>query len=88
METGRDHRRGDHTAPIQLMTKANIGNISVWNAPKQRPHTVPEAVEGQEELNPPDLLTAGLEGPHNNRFPLPVAPASGSATGDAPAAGT
>lgn len=34
IETGAISSKGDLTAPIQLMTPANIGNISVWNAPK------------------------------------------------------
>jgi hypothetical protein len=33
METGAISSAGDYTAPIQLMTKANIGNTSVWDAP-------------------------------------------------------
>jgi ribose transport system substrate-binding protein len=33
METGAISSTGDYTAPIQLMTKSNIGNVSVWDAP-------------------------------------------------------
>lgn len=34
LETGAISNQEDTTAPIQLMTPANIGNVSVWNAPK------------------------------------------------------
>lgn len=32
-ETGATSSAGDYTAPIQLMTPANIGNISIWDSP-------------------------------------------------------
>jgi ABC-type sugar transport system substrate-binding protein len=33
LETKATSSQGDYTAPIQLLTPANIGNTSIWNSP-------------------------------------------------------